>query len=237
MVTGASSGIGQAIAEALLDRGHRVICAARRLDRLQELYGTRGETVFCLALDVTDQDAVAGLIAGLPEAWRKIDILIANAGSDVGGRQRFDQYEAAHFAQTIETNVVGLLAICHAVLPGMLARESGHIVTLGSIAGLSTYSGGTVYGASKYAVRAFTEALRKDFKTNPLRITEILPGLVRTGFAEARHQGDAERAQAFYDSFPDALSAGDIAEAILFALEQPPRVNIAQIVVTPTLDK
>ena len=116
-------------------------------------------------------------------------------------------------------------------------RGAGHVVTLGSIAGLRTYAGGTVYGPSKFAVRAFTDALRLDYKHEPIRITEILPGLVRTGFAEARHHGNAEAGAAYYDASSGILAPGAIVDAILYALEQPDTVNVAQIVVTPTADK
>ena len=237
LVTGASVGIGRAIAESLLARGHRVICVARNKDKLTAVFAEYGENALLLSLDVTDGPAVAGLVDTLDPAWREIEVLVANAGSDVGGRRRFDQGAMADWASTIDTNVTGLMRFCHALLPGMLERRRGHIVTLGSIAGLETYAGGAVYSATKYAVRAFTEALRKDYRQEPIRITEILPGLVRTGFAEARFKGDADKAAAFYDSFPAALSAEDIAAAVIFALEQLPQVNIGQIVVTPTGDK
>lgn len=236
LVTGASDGIGRAVAETLLARELKVICAARRRDRLEALYGNRAGA-HVLSLDVTDGPAVAGLVEALPEDWRAIDILVANAGSDVGGRRRFDAGAMADWAATVDTNVTGLMRVCHAVVPGMLARGRGHVVTLGSIAGLHAVPGIGVYSATKFAVRAFTEALRRDYKQEPIRITEILPGLVRTGFAEARFHGDAAQAAAFYDSFPAALEAEDIAAAVLFALAQPPRVNVAQIVVTPTGDK
>ena len=237
LVTGASSGIGRALVEQLLGQGIKVICTGRREAPLTELVNGRLADALPLPLDVCDQGDVAGLMERLPEAWRSIDILVANAGSDVGGRQRFDQGSMEDWASTIETNVTGLMRICHAVIPGMLSRGKGHIVTLGSVSGLSTYAGGTAYSASKFAVRAFTEALRKDYKHDPIRITEILPGLVRTAFATARHRGDNEKAASYYDSAAAALDADDIAETILFALRQPPHVNIAQIVVTPTGDK
>ena len=237
LVTGASVGIGRALAEGLLEQGLKVICAARRREKLEEIFAGRGEQALVWPLDVTDGAAVAGLLDALPADWRDIEVLVANAGSDVGGRRAFAAGEMADWASTIETNVTGLIRVCHVVLPGMLARGRGHLVTLGSIAGLSTYADGAVYSASKYAVRAFTEALRQDYKNAPIRITEILPGMVRTGFAEARFRGDAETAAKFYESFPATLAAEDIAAAVHFALAQPPQVNIAQIVVTPTGDK
>ena len=237
LVTGASSGIGQAMVEALLAADCRVICVARNRSRLEAVTQNRPERTIPLAVDVTDAAAVAGMVEVLPEDWRTIDVLIANAGSDVGGRQAFDTGEVADWAATIETNVTGVIRTCHAVLPAMLQRGRGHLVILGSIAGLSTYKGGSIYAASKHAVHAFADSLRKDYSTEPIRITEILPGLVRTGFAEARHKGDAAKADAFYDSFPAALEAEDIAAAVMFALNQPQSVNIAQMVVLPTGNK
>lgn len=237
LVTGASSGIGRAIAEGLLDRGTNVICVSRNTDPLEGVGDGRAGLAHLLAADVSDPDAMAGLPDRLPPELSEIDILIASAGSDVGGRRRFDEGAMEDWAQTIDTNVIGLMRCCHAVLPGMLERGRGHIVTLGSVAGLGTYAGGSVYSASKYAVRAFTESLRKDYLTDPIRITEILPGLIRTGFAQARHRGDQGKADAFYDAAPAALEPEDVAAAVFFALEQPAQVNIGQIVVTPTGNK
>ncbi len=237
LVTGASRGIGRAIAEALLDRGLRVIAAARGRDGLETAFAGHGENVLTVPLDVTDSEAVAGFMESLPEEWRTIDVLIANAGSDVGGRQHFADGRIEDWVSTIDVNVSGLMRVCHAVLPGMSERRHGHVVTLGSVAGTKTYAGGAAYATSKHAVRAFSESLRHDYQTSPVRITEILPGLVRTDFAQARHRGDSDKAQAFYDAAPATLAADDIAAAVMYALEQPPHVNIAQIVVTPTGDK
>lgn len=237
LVTGASSGIGHAVVQRLIGRGCRVICAARNAQRLAAAFADQGEQTHLVPLDVTDAEGVAGLIESLPEAWRNIDVLVANAGSDVGGRQPFVEGAMADWAQTIETNVVGMMTVCHAVLPGMIERGRGHVVTLGSIAGIATYAGGAVYAASKHAVQAFTESLCKDHSRDPIRITEILPAMVRTGFAAARHRGDRERAESFYDSFPTTLVPEDVADVVLFALEQPTHVNLSQIVVTPTGDK
>ncbi|HMB76122.1 MAG TPA: SDR family oxidoreductase [Kiloniellaceae bacterium] len=237
LVTGASSGIGEVTAKALLARGLKVICTSRRGDRLGDIFGSYGDAALPLSLDVTDAKAVAALPESLPENFAEVDILIASAGSDVGGRQAFGTGSMDDWAGTVDANVTGLMRICHAVIPGMLARGRGHVVTIGSIAGLRTYPGGAVYAATKHAVRAFTEALRQDYCGDPIRITEILPGVVRTGFAEARHRGDSAAAAAFYDAFPACLAAEDIAEAILFALGQPAGVNIAQLVITPTGDK
>lgn len=234
LVTGASSGIGKAVADDLLEAGLRVICLGRSAERLAEAFPDETQTVLRLGLDVADPDFAAKLQDALPADWSEIDILVASAGSDVGGRRRFDAGDMADWAQTIETNVTGLMRACHAVLPGMLERGRGHVVTLGSIAGLYTYPGASVYAATKHAVHAFTDGLRQDFPGEAVRITEVLPGMVRTGFAAARHKGDEATAEAFYDSWPATLTAADISASVLFALSQPDHVNIAQIVVTPT---
>ncbi len=147
---------------------------------------------------------------------------------------RFDLGAVEDWADIIETTVTGMIRLCHAVIPGMLERGRGHVVTLGSVAGLTTYKGGTIYNASKFAVHGLTEALRKDYADSDLRLTEILPGLTRTEFAGRRDRGDQTRGAAFYDSFPETLEAEDIARAIIYALEQPARVTVAQIVVVPS---
>ncbi len=232
LVTGASAGIGAATAEALAEKGARVICAARDKVRLDELAARLGAGAHALELDVTDP--TARLLERLPEALREIDILIACAGHDVGGRTRFDQGGVADWASIIETNVTGVIRVCHAVIPGMLERGRGHVVTLGSTAGLRISADYSVYNASKFAVRGFTEALRADYRGTDLRLSEILPGLTRTEFAARRYRGDAARGKSYYDSFPGTIEAEDIARAIVYALEQPPHVTVAQIVVVPT---
>ena len=237
LVTGATSGIGLAVADAMLGAGLRVIYAGRNEQKLQEVSASSDGKAFALKLDVSKPDLAAQLQRELPDDFREIDILVASAGSDVGGRKRFDQGNVEDWASTVETNVTGLVRSCHAVIPGMLERGRGHIVTIGSIAGLYTYPGGSIYAPTKHAVHAFTDCLRKDYVDEPIRITEILPGLVRTGFAEARHKGDADMAAEFYDSYPACLSAEDIAATVMFALSQPDHVNIAQLLVTPTGDK
>ncbi len=237
LVTGASSGIGLAVAEELIAAGLRVICLGRSQERLGHLFGMRDEAALPLALDVTDPDFIEKLERTLPDGWREIDVLIASAGSDVGGRRRFDEGSMEDWAQTIDTNVTGLMRVCYALLPAMLERGRGHVVTLGSVAGLYTYPGSAAYAPSKHAVHAFTDSLRKDFPSEPVRITEIMPGLVRTGFAAARHKGDTAKAEAWYDDSPGHLSAQDVAASVMFALSQPDNVNIAQILVMPTADK
>ena len=234
LVTGASAGIGAATARALTARGVTVICASRNKARLDQLVAELGAGAHAIELDVTDPASTESLIARLPEALRAIDILVANAGHDAGGRRRFDEGAVADWASIIETNVTGMIRTCYAVVPGMVARGRGHVVTLGSTAGLNSYKGGTIYNASKFAVHGLTEALRTDYGDSDLRVTEILPGLTRTEFAASRHHGDASKGTAFYDSFAEALEPDDIARAIVYALDQPARVTVAQMVVVPT---
>ena len=234
LVVGASAGIGAATARALAREGARVVCASRDKSRLDGLVAELGAGAYALDLDVTDPASAAGLVARLPEDLRAVDILIACAGHDIGGRQRLDLGDVEDWASIIETNVTGVIRVCHAVIPGMLERGRGHVVTLGSTAGLKTYPGGTVYNASKFAVRGFTDALRGDYKDTDLRISEILPGLTRTEFAARRFRGDDAKGDAYYDSFPAALDADDIARAIVYAVSQPGHVTVAQMVVVPT---
>ncbi|HLI13441.1 MAG TPA: SDR family NAD(P)-dependent oxidoreductase [Alphaproteobacteria bacterium] len=234
LVTGASSGFGEAIAVHLAARGVRIIATARHRERLDKLAAKIGRDFHALSLDVTDPAAADGIMDRLPPNWREIDILVNNAGSDVGGRQRFDVGAAGDWASTIETNVTGLLRVTRAVLPGMIARGRGHIVNIGSIAAIRPMAGLAAYGASKAAVHAFSDALRMELKGTPVRVTEILPGTARTGFAAARWRGDEKQAEAFYAGFKSLLTAEDVARTVIFALEQPPHVVIAELVVLPT---
>ena len=234
LVTGASAGIGAAIAETLIAKGCRVICMARRKDRLDALATRLGPDCYPFALDVTDGRAMAGICENLPEDWRDIDILINNAGHDVGGRTRFEDGAMEDWAAIIETNITGLMRVSHGVIPGMAARGRGHIINLGSISGIASYPEGSVYSASKFAVHGFSNSLRLDFAGSGIRVTEILPGTARTEFGETRWRGDKDHATSFYDSLGTVLTAEDVAACVVFALEQPPHVVIAQLVVVPT---
>ncbi|NIM27662.1 MAG: SDR family NAD(P)-dependent oxidoreductase [Gammaproteobacteria bacterium] len=233
LVTGASSGIGEATAVTLAENGYRVVCAARSEDRLAELCERIGGAARPLVLDVTDASSVEGLLSRLPEDWRAIDILVNNAGHDEGGRRRFDEGSAQTWAHIIETNVIGLIRATRAVIPGMIARDRGHVVNIGSIAGISPYATGTIYSASKHAVHGFSEALRLDFAGTGIRVTEILPGMVRTSFALNRWHDEA-RAERFYDDFGECLVPEDIARSVLFAVQQPANVVVSQLVVVPS---
>lgn len=234
LVTGAAGGIGLAITKKLAAQGARVIATGRNKDKLDALRGELDGRVIPMVLDVSDAGAVAVFPDMLPDDLCSVDILINNAGHDVSGRRAFYDGEADDWDRIIETNVNGMMRVTRAVIPGMLERGRGHIINLGSVAGLYTYAGGTAYNASKFAVRGFTEALRKDLSETDLRVTEILPGLVRTDFATNRLKGDKKAADRFYDSFSGSLMPEDIAECVLYALRQPPHVTISQLVVEPT---
>lgn len=237
LIAGATAGIGASTAEALIGAGARVVLGGRRMERLREMQAELGDKALALELDVTDADSAASTVDRLPAEWRDIHALVVTAGHDIGGRARFDGASADDWASIIETNVIGTMRICRAVIDGMVERSGGHIVTLGSISGFKTYAGGTAYNASKFATRGFTDALRLDFRTDDLRITEVLPGLVRTEFATQRLRGNEAGADAFYDKAPATLDPEDVAASILFALSQPAHINISQIVVCPTHNK
>jgi 3-hydroxy acid dehydrogenase / malonic semialdehyde reductase len=233
LVTGASSGIGAAITEILVAKGCRVIAAARRVDRLGDLAARLGAKCHPLVLDQTDRRSVATLLERLPEAWRAVDILVNNAGHGIGGKLRFDQGSAADWVGMIDTNVSGMLRVSRAVIPGMLERGGGQIVNIGSVAGVNTLPNDAAYAASKFAVNGFSKALRLDY-LGKLRVMQVLPGLVRTEFDEVRRRGDKATAEAYYASFAERLLPEDIAACVAFAVAQPPRVNIAELLVLPS---
>lgn len=233
LVTGAGSGIGEASARRLSEAGLEVICAGRRLEKVETVAGAIGG--HALALDVVVPESVESIEERLPARLREIDVLINSAGHDVGGRRRFDTGSADQWAKIIETNVTGLIRVTRQVIPGMLARNRGHIVNIGSIAGLVAYKTGTIYAASKHAVRGFSESLRQDFAGTGVRVSEILPGMVRTEFALNRWK-DEGTAAAFYDDFGTCLEPDDIARAVLYCLRQPPHVVVSQLVVMPNQD-
>jgi 3-hydroxy acid dehydrogenase / malonic semialdehyde reductase len=230
LVTGASSGIGAETVKELAALGCKVICAGRRRDKLEEAAKPVGGHV--LELDVTSRKSVESLIDRLPAPWREIDILVNNAGHDTGGRRRFDEGTLDEWESIIETNVIGLVRVTRVVIPGMIARDRGHVVNIGSISGYKPYAGGTLYAGSKFAVHGFSESLRLDYRNSGVRVTEILPGMVRTGFATARW-GDATRAKKFYDDFGVCLNPEDVARTVAFAVQQPKHVVISQLVVVP----
>lgn len=222
LVTGASSGIGEAIARTLSEAGCRVILAARRRDRLEALAAELPDSTVAI-LDVRDASAVAAAVGdGAP------DIVVANAGLAYG-TEPVQQSSPEEFAEVIDTNVKGVLNVASAVLPGMIARGRGDFVTIGSVAGRQVYPGGTVYCASKHAVRAIYEGMRLDCVGSGVRFTTVDPGMVETDFSLVRFRGDEDRAKAVYAGV-DALTPADVADAVRYAVSRPPHVNVGEIV-------
>lgn len=235
-ITGASSGIGEAIAHILAANGYRLILAARRIDRLtslsQQLFQTYNTDVYTLALDVRYRDQVAEAVASLPEEWRKIDVLVNNAGL-ASGLSSIEAGDMDDWDVMIDTNVKGLLYVTRTVLPLMTEQSYGHIINIGSIAGKEVYANGNVYCATKHAVDALNKSMRIDLAKYPIKVTSVNPGAVETEFSIVRFHGDTERAKKVYQGFENLL-ASDIAEAVWFALSRPAHVNINELVIMPT---
>jgi serine 3-dehydrogenase len=235
-VTGASSGIGRACARAFAGERARLLLAARRLERLTsleaELLEAGAPEVRSLGLDVRDRNQVSRAIEALPESWKQIEVLVANAGLS-RGLEPVQEGHIDNWDEMIDTNVKGLLHVDRNVLPHMIARGRGTVVHLGSIAGRQTYPGGNVYCATKYAVRALSEALRLDLLGTGVRVSTVDPGLVRTEFSEVRFHGDRDRAEAVYRGM-QPLSAEDVAEVVLFVATRPPHVDLAEVLILPT---
>jgi len=233
LVTGATAGFGAAIVKRFAGDGHRVIAAGRRADRLEQLAAELGRAiVHPLSLDVRERDAVAAAIEGLPAELAEIDLLVNNAGLAKGlgpaHAADLDDWDAM-----VDTNVKGLIYLTRAVLPGMVARNRGHVVNIGSTAANYPYPGGNVYGATKAFVRQFSLNLRADLLGTKVRVTDIEPGLVGgTEFSSVRFGGDADRAAKIYEG-ADALTPDDVAEAVFWAATLPARVNINTIELMP----
>jgi len=235
MITGASAGIGRACARSFAREGARLILAARREDNLRqlaaELATEHGTTCHLIMLDVRDRLAVNAAIKDLPTEWQTIDILVNNAGLSRG----LDKVQEADFLdweEMIDTNIKGLLWVSRAVLPGMVERDEGQVINIGSVAGRQVYPGGNVYCATKHAVRALTQGMRIDLLGTRVRVSSVDPGLVETEFSEVRFRGDTERAAPTYRNFPP-LQAGDIAEAVLFCATRPPHVTVQDMLIMP----
>ena len=234
LVTGAAGGIGKAISTALLGQGYRVALVDRDEAALAALaHDLVGDTC-TLALDVTDAARVDRLPSLLPEAFQAVDVLVNNAGHDVGGRQRFDIGSADDWSAIIETNLIGLMRVTHALLPQMVTRNSGDVVNISSISALRLVPDQAPYSASKAGVHMLSDILRGELANTGIRITEILPGLVRTGIIKSRYRGDEAQTKAYFEQFGMALDPSDIARSVVYALSQPPEVQVAQIVILPT---
>jgi 3-hydroxy acid dehydrogenase/malonic semialdehyde reductase len=238
LVTGASSGIGYATALMLARLGYDLILLARRQERLQALQqalsdnpDTVNAQVYLAAVDVRSLEEIQSFYNALPSPWKSIDLLVNNAGL-AKGLSKFYEGDVDHWEQMIDTNVKGLLYMSRTVTPDMIARGSGHIINIGSIAGKEVYDNGNVYCGTKFAVDAITKGMRLELAVHGLKVTGIHPGAVETEFSVVRFDGDEERAQKVYEGF-DNLVAEDIAEAIEFVVTRKPHVNINDLVIMP----
>jgi 3-hydroxy acid dehydrogenase / malonic semialdehyde reductase len=236
LITGATSGIGEACAWKMAKEGYRLIVTGRRADRLQllkdKLEEAYGHAVFTLHFDVQDKQGTDLAIASLPEQWQQIDILINNAGL-AAGRDSFDEAAISDWETMLNTNVHGLLYVTRAVLPVMIKRKSGHIINLGSVAGKEVYEKGNVYCASKFAVDALSKSMRIDLLPHAIKVTTIHPGAVETEFALVRFKGDTDKAAATYKGLTP-LTAADIADTIYYCASLPAHVCINDLVITCT---
>ena len=235
-ITGASSGIGAGCARKFASQGASLILNARNEEKLsalkEELEQQYGARVCLLPFDVRDRKTAAEALASLPDEWKAIDILINNAGLVIGVDKEhegnLDEWDIV-----IDTNIKSLLAMTRLVVPGMVARGRGHIINIGSIAGDAAYAGGSVYCATKAAVKALSDGLRIDLVDTPLRVTNIKPGLVETNFSVVRFRGDKDKADNVYKGIRP-LTGDDIAETVYFAASVPEYMQIAEMLVMPT---
>lgn len=239
LITGSSAGIGAACARHFAAQGAHVLLSARRAERVRgladQLSSEFGIEAHAHALDVTDREGVAAYVAELSEQGLDPDILINNAGK-AKGLDKLQDGSIDHWDEMIDTNVKGLLYVTRAVLPAMVARDSGHVINIGSIAGRWVYPKGAVYNATKFAVRALSEAMNIDLLGTKIRVSSVDPGLAETEFSEVRFDGDGTRAKSVYsDTVP--LTADDIADACVYVANAPEHVDIFNLVMMPTVQR
>ncbi|GHT72835.1 short-chain dehydrogenase [Bacteroidia bacterium] len=235
-ITGATSGIGEACAHKFASKGYNLILNGRKADLLdklkQQLEAQYGMAVLPLLFDVRNKIAVETTLQALPDEWKAVEILINNAGLVLGTEKEFE-VDLEESGIVIDTNIKGLLTVTRCIVPGMIARGKGHIINIGSIAGDAAYAGGSVYCATKAAVKALSDGLRIDLVDTPLRVTNIKPGMVETHFSITRFRGDKTKAGAVYQGL-QPLTPMDIAETIYFAASAPAHVQIAEVLIMPT---
>jgi 3-hydroxy acid dehydrogenase/malonic semialdehyde reductase len=236
LITGASAGIGEACTKLFAQNGYNLILAARRVEKLKnlaaQLKADYGVEIISIQLDVRNAQEVAQQLEALPEKWKQVDLLVNNAGLSQG-LDPIQEGNITDWDTMIDTNVKGLLYVTRVVSPWMVARKSGHIVNIGSIAGKETYANGNVYCATKHAVDSLNKGMRIDLLPHGIKVTAIHPGAVETEFSEVRFKGDKERAKAVYQGF-EPLMAADIADAVWYAVSRPAHVNINDLLIMPT---
>ena len=232
LITGASAGFGKALAERLVAKGHRVIGCARRIDRLQALAADLGEAFLPVVMDVSDTASIPQIIADLPDGFSQIDVLVNNAGLALGAGPA-QEANLDDWMRMTDTNIKGLMALTHAVLPAMVARDSGYVINVGSIAGSWPYFGGNVYGATKAFVKQFSLNLRADLIGTQVRVTNLEPGNVAgTEFSNVRYHGDDDKAAKVYDGFK-TMTGDDVGDILLWLIESPAHVNVNRLEVMP----
>lgn len=236
VITGASSGIGASCAKMFAKEGASLILAARRRDKLEEVATEIKQAyqsqIYLLEMDVSDRHGVAKSMDSLPESWRNVDILVNNAGLS-RGLDKLQSGDIQNWEEMIDTNVKGLLYVTRSLLPGMVERNQGHIINIGSIAGHQAYPGGNVYCATKAAVRALSQGLKMDLLGTPIRVSCVDPGSVETDFSKVRFRGDTEKAAKVYQGM-NPLTPDDIAEIVVFCATRPAHVNLSEVLVLAT---
>lgn len=233
VLTGAAGGMGRAITKALLESGRRVVLVDRDAKALQELAASAGNAVFPIQLDISDAKAVDHLPEAIPANFKPVDVLINNAGHDIGGRTRFDVGSADDWSNIIQTNLIGLMRVTRAILPEMVRRNVGHVVNISSINAVRIVPDMAAYSTSKAGVHMFTETLRGELTETAIRVTELQPGLTKTNIILTRYRGDKQKEKDYFEQFRMALEPADIARSIVFALDQPAHVQIAEMMILP----
>lgn len=235
LITGATSGIGEACARKFAQNGDKVILTGRnqaRMTAIADELKAQGTEVLTLMFDVRDREAARQAIESLPAEWQEIDVLVNNAGLALGLEPEFEG-DSADWDGMIDTNVKGLLTMTRLIVPGMVARNRGHVINMGSVAGDAAYAGGNVYCATKAAVKALTDGLRIDVANTAVRVTNLKPGLVETNFSNIRFHGDEERAANVYKGIKP-LTGDDIADVAVYAANAPAHVQIAEVLILAT---
>jgi len=233
LITGAAGGMGRAITRALIESGRRVVLVDRDAEPLRVFATGMGDSAFAIQLDITDAKNVDRLLDLVPDNFKPIDVLINNAGHDIGGRTRFDIGSPDDWSNIIATNLIGLMRVTRSLLPEMVKRNTGHIVNISSINAVRIVPDMAAYSTSKAGVHMFTETLRGELAETALRVTEIQPGLARTNIIITRYRGDKQKEEEYFNQFKIALDPADIARSIVFALDQPPHVQIAEMMILP----
>ena len=233
LITGASSGFGEACARKFADAGDRVIVTARRTERLDALVGELSKKTPCHAvtLDIRDRESVAAAVASLPADFSAIDVFVNNAGLALG-LEPAENADLDHWDTMVDTNIKGLMYCTRAVLPGMVKRGGGHVVNIGSVAATWPYPGGNAYGGSKAFVQQFSRNLRTDLLGKNIRVSVVEPGMCETEFSVVRFEGDADKAAAVYAGM-QPLSGEDVAEIVYWTTSLPPHINVNQLEVMP----